>query len=44
VRHNGRRPPDEAVPVEVLERQAHRRSLLSPPMLLEEGFSAVWET
>ena len=44
VRHNARRPPDEAVPVEVLERQAHRRSLLSPPMLLEEGFSAVWET
>lgn len=41
VRRNGRRPADERVPEEVLVRQHHRRSLLSPSVLVEEGFSAV---
>lgn len=44
VDRNARRPSDEVVPVEVLLRQAHRRSLLSPSMLLEEGFTTMWET
>jgi len=44
VERNEQRPPDEAVPVEVLARQVHRRSLLSAPMLLQEGFTAVWDT
>jgi len=38
---NARRPPDQAVPVDVLARQAHRRSLITAGSLVEEGFSAV---
>jgi predicted kinase len=40
---NARRPVDEAVPVDVLARQAHRRSLISAETLAEEGFSVVHE-
>jgi predicted kinase len=40
---NLRRPADEAVPVDVLLRQAHRRSLLSADRLLAEGFASVVE-
>lgn len=43
LRRNLGRPADERVPVDVLEKQAHRRSLLSPPMLLDEGFARVRE-
>jgi predicted kinase len=43
VERNARRPLDEAVPVDVLARQAHRRSLISAAALSEEGFSAVVE-
>jgi predicted kinase len=38
---NARRPPDEVVPVDVLARQAHRRSLITAGSLAEEGFSAI---
>jgi predicted kinase len=38
---NATRPPDEQVPEEVLARQHHRRSLLTPQLMLEEGFAAV---
>ena len=40
---NARRPPGEAVPVDVLARQAHRRSLISSEALADEGFSVVHE-
>jgi predicted kinase len=40
---NAKRPPDEAVPVDVLARQAHRRSLISYATLADEGFSVVHE-
>ncbi|MFL6133792.1 MAG: AAA family ATPase [Nocardioidaceae bacterium] len=43
VERNARRPPDEAVPVDVLARQAHRRSLICAETLAEEGFSVVHE-
>ena len=43
IRRNAARALDEQVPVDVLEKQAHRRSLLSTEMLFEEGFSAVRE-
>ncbi len=38
---NAARPADERVPVDVLERQAHRRSLLDAALLAEEGFRLV---
>lgn len=38
---NARRPGDEQVPLEVLARQHHRRSLLCPELLLQEGFGVV---
>jgi predicted kinase len=40
---NATRPPEEQVPPDVLARQHHRRSLLTVPLLLEEGFTAVLE-
>jgi hypothetical protein len=43
VRRNALRAPDEQVPNDVLERQAHCRSLLSADLLLEEGFASVHE-
>jgi len=43
VERNARRPPDEAVPVDVLARQAHRRSLICAETLTEEGVSVVHE-
>lgn len=43
VRRNLDRPADEQVPTDVLERQVHRRSLLSAEMLLDEGFVSVHE-
>src|SRR4051812_39014211 len=43
VERNLRRPLDERVPVDALLRQAHRRSLLSPEVLLGEGFESVVE-
>lgn len=38
---NARRPEFRRVPDEVLERHAHRRSLLTRDLLLEEGFDEV---
>lgn len=43
VRRNGRRRIEEQVPVDVLARQVHRRSLLSPDLLAAEGFGLVHE-
>jgi len=40
---NARRPDDRRVPEEILARHAHRRSLLSAELLLEEGFDDVIE-
>jgi predicted kinase len=40
---NAGRPGDEQVPLDVLARQHHRRSLLSPELLLEEGFTVALE-
>jgi predicted kinase len=40
---NARRSTDEQVPDEVIARQHHRRSLLSPALLHDEGFDAVLE-
>lgn len=40
-RRNDARPDDERVPDAALLRQRHRRSLLSPGMLLDEGFVEV---
>ena len=40
---NAGRPPDERVPDDVLARQHHRRSLLSPDLVSEEAFAAVLE-
>lgn len=37
-----RRPPERHVPVDVLARQAHRRSLLHVDSVAEEGFAAVY--
>ncbi|NHC16485.1 AAA family ATPase [Motilibacter deserti] len=37
------RPPDEHVPADVLARHAHRRSLLRPGLLRDEGFDVVRE-
>ena len=41
VRRNATRPSEEQVPDEVLARQHHRRSLLTPSVLAEEGFRTV---
>jgi len=43
VRRNDERPPDEQVPVEVLLRQRHRRSLLSAEALRADDFAHVIE-
>jgi predicted kinase len=43
VRRNDRRAVEEQVPVGVLARQAHRRSLLSAELLAAEGFTRVHE-
>ncbi|MDQ4137605.1 MAG: ATP-binding protein [Actinomycetota bacterium] len=40
---NTRRPAFRRVPDDILERHAHRRSLLTPELLLEEGFDQVVE-
>ncbi|NIZ91858.1 AAA family ATPase [Kineococcus rubinsiae] len=41
LRRNASRPDDERVPEDVLARFAHRRSLLDPDLLREEGFAVV---
>jgi predicted kinase len=43
VGRNAARHADEQVPVDVLAAHAHRRSLLSAPLLRAEGFHAVVE-
>src|SRR4051812_16235299 len=43
LRRNHTRPADEQVPEDALLRQHHRRSLLSAPLLAEEGFDEVVE-
>ncbi len=40
---NSIRPPFRRVPDDILERHAHRRSLLTPALLLDEGFDEVVE-
>ena len=43
LRRDAARPADERVPADALVRQRHRRSLLSAPLLLDEGFQTVHE-
>ncbi|NAZ86912.1 AAA family ATPase [Kineococcus indalonis] len=43
LRRDAARPADERVPAGVLARHAHRRSLLSAPALLADGFAVVHE-
>jgi predicted kinase len=43
VERNLRRPVEEQVPIDVLARQLHRRSLITAECLGEEGFSLVLE-
>ncbi|WP_432570379.1 AAA family ATPase [Kineococcus sp. SYSU DK005] len=43
LRRDAARPADERVPADVLARHAHRRSLLSAPALLADGFAVVHE-
>jgi len=40
---NAGRPEEQRVPLDVLEKHAHRRSLLSADVLRDEGFDAVHE-
>jgi predicted kinase len=40
---NERRTPDRRVPEDILAKHAHRRSLLTPQLLLDEGFDEVLE-
>jgi predicted kinase len=38
---NAHRPPERRVPDDILAKHAHRRGLLAPHLLLEEGFDDV---
>ncbi len=42
-KRNASRPEFRRVPDEILERHAHRRGLLTPELLLEEGFDEIVE-